>query len=135
MGKPKLVWSLIQLRVVNQYKIYPIERMEKVEVNLDGVKSTIDFEVIETIDETYPYLALLGINRAFDNNAILNLKNRKMSLDLDTMILVTPLDPCKGERCIEPIKEELEIEEIDNLYNITTRREDYANPTIDGELS
>jgi hypothetical protein len=39
MGKPKLVWSPIQLRLSNQYKIYPIGRLEQVEVNIDGVKT------------------------------------------------------------------------------------------------
>lgn len=45
--------------------------MERVEVNLDGVKSIVDFEVIEIIDGIYPYLALFGINWEFDNSAVL----------------------------------------------------------------
>jgi hypothetical protein len=36
MGKPSLVWSPIQLRLANQYQIYPIGRLEKVEVNIGG---------------------------------------------------------------------------------------------------
>jgi hypothetical protein len=46
MGKPKLMWSPIQLRLSNQYKIYLIGRLEKVEVNIEGVKTKVDFEVI-----------------------------------------------------------------------------------------
>lgn len=38
MGKPKLFWSPIQLRLENQYKIYPIGHMEKVEINLDDLR-------------------------------------------------------------------------------------------------
>jgi len=38
MGKPKLVWSPIHLRLANQYRIYPIGRLEKVEVNNDGAR-------------------------------------------------------------------------------------------------
>jgi hypothetical protein len=34
MGKPSLVWSPIQLWLENQYMIYPIGRLEKVEVNI-----------------------------------------------------------------------------------------------------
>lgn len=49
--------------------------------------------------------------------------------------LVTPLDLCEGERYTKSIREELEIEEIDNLYNIKERIEDYVNPTANGELS
>jgi hypothetical protein len=46
MGKPCLVWSPIQLRLANQYQIYPIGRVEDVEVNIDRFKSTVNFEVI-----------------------------------------------------------------------------------------
>jgi hypothetical protein len=34
MGKPNLVWSPIQLHLENKYIIYPIGRLEKVEVNI-----------------------------------------------------------------------------------------------------
>jgi hypothetical protein len=62
MGKPNLVWSPIQLRLSNQYKIYPIGRLEQVEVNIDGVKTKVDFEVIEIMDDSDPYPTLLGID-------------------------------------------------------------------------
>jgi hypothetical protein len=31
MGKPKLVWSLVQLRLANQHKIVPISHLTRVE--------------------------------------------------------------------------------------------------------
>jgi hypothetical protein len=37
MGKPKLAWSPIQLRLENQYKIVPIGRLTGIPVNIDGV--------------------------------------------------------------------------------------------------
>jgi hypothetical protein len=74
MGKPNLVWSLIQLILSNQYKIYPIGTMEQVEVRIDGVKTKLDFKVTEIMGELDSYLTLLGIEWAFDNNTILNLK-------------------------------------------------------------
>ena len=52
--------------------------IEKVEVNLDGVKSTIDFEVIEIVDEIYLDPTLLGIDWEFENKSILNFKHSKM---------------------------------------------------------
>jgi hypothetical protein len=55
MGKPNLVWSPIQLRLANQYQIYPIGRLEQVEVNIEGVKTKADFEVIEIMDDSDPY--------------------------------------------------------------------------------
>jgi hypothetical protein len=33
-----------------------------VEVNIEGVKTKVDFEVIEIMDESDPYPALLGID-------------------------------------------------------------------------
>lgn len=84
VGKPKLVRSPIQMRLGNQYKIYLIGKQENIEVNIDGVRSKVDFEVIEIIDDTNPYPTLLGIDWEFDNLAILNLKKRQMSFDLKT---------------------------------------------------
>jgi hypothetical protein len=49
--------------------------MDKFELNIEWVKIKADFEVIEIMDESNPYLALLGINWDFDKNAVLNLKN------------------------------------------------------------
>jgi hypothetical protein len=38
-----------------------------VRVNIDGVCSVVDFEVIEIVDGSTPYLELLGINWEFKN--------------------------------------------------------------------
>ena len=48
------------------------------EINIDGVKNLVDFEVIKVVDDTDPYLALLGIYWAFENHVIINLKCMKM---------------------------------------------------------
>jgi hypothetical protein len=40
-----------------------------VEVNIEGVKTKADFEVIEIMDDSNPYPSLLGIDWEFDNNA------------------------------------------------------------------
>jgi hypothetical protein len=40
-----------------------------------------DFEVIEIVDGTTPYPILLGLDWAFDNQAIINLKTRKMKFE------------------------------------------------------
>jgi hypothetical protein len=62
MGKPNLLWSPIQIRISNQYRIYPIGNLEQVEVNIEGVDTKEKFEVIEILDDSDPYLALLGIH-------------------------------------------------------------------------
>ena len=59
LGKPRLTYSLIQLRMVNQYCIFPIGRLEEVEVDIAGVKTFTDFEVIDIMGDKDPYPALL----------------------------------------------------------------------------
>ena len=70
MGKPMLEWSPIQLILANQQKIVPL-----VPVDIDGVSTLAYFEFIEIIDDSNPYLALLGIEWEIDNYAVINLKN------------------------------------------------------------
>jgi hypothetical protein len=51
MGKPKLVWSLVHLRLTNQHKIIPIGCLIGVPVNIDGVSSVTNLEVIDIMDD------------------------------------------------------------------------------------
>ena len=76
MGKPTLEWSPIQLRLANQQKIVPLGRLPSVSVDIDGVSTSEDFEVIEIIDDSNPYPTLLGIEWEVDNDAVINLKKR-----------------------------------------------------------
>jgi hypothetical protein len=47
-------------------------------VNIEGVKSKVEFEVIEIMDESNPYPVLLSIDWEFGNNVVLNMKKWKM---------------------------------------------------------
>ena len=76
MGKPSLAWSPIQLRLSNQQRIVPLGRLLSVPIDIYGVSTLTDFEVIEIIDDSNPYPALLGIEWAMENAAIINLKKR-----------------------------------------------------------
>jgi hypothetical protein len=71
MGKPKLIWSPIQLILVNQHKIVPIGRLLRVPMNIDGVHSVADFKFIEIVDNSHPYPTLMGLEWAFDNQKLL----------------------------------------------------------------
>ena len=62
MGIPALQWSPIQLKMENQQKIIPMGRLYGVTIDIKGVSALADFEVIEIIDNSNPYPALLGIN-------------------------------------------------------------------------
>ena len=84
MGRPKLSYSSIQLKLANQQNVCPLGRLSNVHVDMDGVRSLADFDVIEIIDDRKPYPALLGIDLDFDNLAIINLKKKHMTLKVIT---------------------------------------------------
>jgi hypothetical protein len=133
MGEPTLGYLNIQLKIANQHRVLPIKRLKGVTVDLDGVRTKEDFEVIEIVDGTTPYLTLLGLDWAFDNQTIINLKIRKMTFQSGDYRVIAPLDPSEGERFVETTC--LDLEEIGQLYRTTAHEEDYVNPTTDEVLS
>ena len=56
----------------------------------------MDFEVIEIIDDSNPFPALLRINWAFDNLAVINLKKKQMTFEGHNIRIIVPLDPSKA---------------------------------------
>jgi len=130
-GKPKLVWSLVHLRLTNQHKIVLIFRLTGVHVNIDGVHSVENFEFIEIVDEIQPYPALMGLEWDSDNQAIIDLKRREMIFEVGDLKVTTPLDPLEGKRYIEPTRGN----DIEKLYNMTAWMEDYVNSIVDSALS
>jgi hypothetical protein len=62
MGKSKLIYSPIKLRMDNQQVVSPVGRMEHVPMDIDIVRMFADFEVIEIVDDSCPYPSLLGID-------------------------------------------------------------------------
>jgi hypothetical protein len=60
MGEPQLGYSPIQLKLENQHRVVPIGILKGIPVDLDGVCTMEDFEVIDIVDNTSPYPTLLG---------------------------------------------------------------------------
>jgi hypothetical protein len=58
-----------------------------------------------------------------------------MTFEGDGLRVIAPLDPDEGPRYIEPIREEDRAYELENIYKLTARQQDYINPTTDGNLS
>ena len=135
MGRPKLSYSPIQLKLANQQKICPLGRLLSVPVDIDGVRSLTYFEVIEIIDDSNLYLALLGIDWDFDNLAVINLKKKQMTFEGHNIKIISPLDSSMGPRYTKPIRAGEEAKEINDFYKMTTTQDDYINPTADGNLS
>jgi hypothetical protein len=78
--------------------------MENVPVEIDGVRTFVDFEVIEIVDESCRYPALLGIDWAFNNYTIVDLKKRRMMFEGDGLRVISPLDHVEGRRYTKPIR-------------------------------
>ena len=51
------------------------------------------------------------------------------------MLLVSLLDPKEGEIYSEVVRDDIENQEIENIYNISGCKEDYVNPTDEGEIN
>jgi hypothetical protein len=58
MGKPKLIYSPIRIRMANQQDVSPFGRLECFPVDIDEVRTFLDFEVIEIVDDSCPYLVV-----------------------------------------------------------------------------
>jgi hypothetical protein len=97
MGKPKLIYSLIRLRMANQQDVIPFGILEHVLVDIDRVRTFADFEVIEIVDDNCPYPALLGIDWDFNNSTVVDLKKIRMMFEGDGLRVIAPLDPDKGK--------------------------------------
>ena len=106
MGNPRLDWSLVKLRFANQEKVLPIGRLSQVHVEIEGLRTFVDFKFINIYDDMNPYPALLGIDWAIDNQTIINFKKRILSFEDDEMRVVVPIDPLEGHRYVEPIYSE-----------------------------
>ena len=119
MGNPKLVRSPIHMRLANQQWVSPLGRLSQVlanqqwvsplgrlsqvPVDIDRVRSSANFEVIEIIGDSRPYPALLGIDWVIGNMAVVDLKRRQMTFEDTQIWVIAPLDPLQGPRYIEPI--------------------------------
>ena len=75
--------------------------------------------MIEIVDDSNPYLVLLGIDWATDMNGVINLKKRKMIFEKKSLRVVVPLDPTEGTRYTEPMRNDDSDEDLDCIYKIT----------------
>jgi len=53
-------------------------RLQGIMVDIEGASALVDFEVIEIVNDSNPYLVLLGIDWATCMNGVINLKKRKI---------------------------------------------------------
>jgi len=107
--------------MANQQKILPMGRLQGVTMDIDGVTTQTDVEVIELINDTNPYPALLEIDWAIDMKEIINLKRRTMNFEKKSLRVVVPLDPAEGECYTKPVCNEETNDELDCIYQIVVQ--------------
>jgi hypothetical protein len=103
-------------------------------MEIDGVGMFAYFEVIEIVDDSCPYPTLLGIDWDFNNSTVVDLKKRRMMFERYGLRVIAPLYPDEGQRYTEPIREEYHVYELENIYKLIARQQDYINPMTDGNL-
>lgn len=55
-----------------------------------------------------------------------------MIFEKKSLRIVIPLDPIEGSRYTELVCDYESDNELDYIYKITTREQDWVNPTVDG---
>ena len=62
-------------------------------MDIEGLRTYADFEVIDIVDDTNPYPVLLGIEWEIDNQTIINFKKMILSFEDSEIRVVVPIDP------------------------------------------
>ena len=93
MVNPTLGWSPVQLRLANQAKVQPIGRVSNLVVDIEGMKTHVDFDVIEVVEYSGSYPVLLGIGWDNDSMAVINFKKRVMTFENQDVKVIAPMDP------------------------------------------
>ena len=132
MNKMRLDWSHIQPRLANELKVIPIGRLTQVLVEVEVLRTSIEFEVIDIVDDTNPYPTLIGIDWEIDNQTIINFKKRILSFKDSEIRVVAPIYPLEGEQYVEPVHGKGKENYMDQLYNIMSSKEYYINPIANG---
>ena len=91
--------------------------------------------MIDIVDDTNMYPALLGIEWVIDNQTITNFKKRILMFEDSDLQVITPIDTLEGNRYIEKVDSEGQGGYLDNIYNIMSAMDYYVNPMAEGNLS
>ena len=87
-------------------------------VDVEGMNTYVDFDVIEVVDDGGSYSTLMGIGWANDSMGVINFKKWVMTFKNQDIGVIAPMDPPEGRRYIEPIKDE-DGRSWDHAYNIS----------------
>ena len=77
----------------------------------------------------------MGINSVINNHTIINFKKIILTFEDSELRVVAPIGPQEGQRYVETVNSEGQVDYLDCIHNITSARDDYVNLTVDGNLS
>ena len=97
MGQPKLRWSSVQLQLANEVKVQPIRRVSNLVVDVEGMRTRADFDIIEVVNGEELYPALPGVGWANNSMIVINFKKRIMTFENQYIRVVMPIDPDEGK--------------------------------------
>ena len=66
-------------------------------MEVKGLRTYANFEVIEIVNDTNPYLVFLGIDWEIDNQTIIRFKKRIFYFEDSKIRVVAPIDPPEGQ--------------------------------------
>ena len=72
-------------------------------MDVKGLRTYADFEVIDIVDDINPYPTLLGIDWEIVNQTIINFKKRILSFEDSEIRVVAPIDPLEGQQYVESV--------------------------------
>ena len=96
MGGVTLGCSLMQLLLANQVKVQPIGRVLNLVIDVEGMKTYVDFDVVEVVEGGSSYPTLMGIGWANDSMAAIIFKKRVMTLENHEFKVIISMDPTEG---------------------------------------
>ena len=81
-----------------------------------GVKTFTNFDFIDIMGDKDPYPALLGIDWAFENYAIIDLKKELMIFEDGEIRVTQLLDPYQGTRYTDTVDKREDAQLSDHIY-------------------
>ena len=74
-------------------KVQPIGRVSNLVVDIEGMKTHADFDMIEFVGYGGSYPMLLGIGWANDSIVVINFKKSVMTFENQDVRVIAPIDP------------------------------------------
>ena len=96
MGIPTLSWSPVQLQLAYEARVTSIGQVPHIVVEVEGMKTYVDFDVIDVVDGKGSYPMLLGIGWANEILIVINFKKHVMTFENQDIRVIAPMDPNEG---------------------------------------